>query len=117
QRSARSQGRRRPGQEGLRPRRQAPPQGRGDRRAFGRPRPLKKRAWGHLKGRWVAPDTRDEVIDYVRYWKDRTQLSAQLLVGWIGIGRSKFHSWQERYGQVNEHNHWLPRDHWLEDWE
>ena len=22
-----------------------------------------------------------------------------------------------RYGKVNEHNAWVPRDHWLEDWE
>jgi len=35
----------------------------------------------------------------------------------MGIGKSKFHSWKERYGRVNEHNAWIPRDHWLEDWE
>ena len=26
----------------------------------------------------------------------------------------KFHSWRERYGRVNEHNGWVPRDFWLE---
>jgi putative transposase len=25
--------------------------------------------------------------------------------------------WQQRYGRVNEHNAWLPRDFWLRDWE
>ena len=30
---------------------------------------------------------------------------------------SKFYSWQERYGRVNEHNAWIPRDFWLEPWE
>ncbi len=30
---------------------------------------------------------------------------------------SKFHDWRRRYGKVNEHNAWVPRDHWLEDWE
>jgi putative transposase len=34
---------------------------------------------------------------------------------WIGIGTSKWHSWKERYGKANEHNAWIPRDHWLED--
>jgi putative transposase len=34
---------------------------------------------------------------------------------WIGIATSKWHSWKNRYGKVNEHNAWLPRDHWLED--
>ena len=30
---------------------------------------------------------------------------------------SKFYDWKGRYGRVNEHNHWIPRDFWLEDWE
>ena len=34
---------------------------------------------------------------------------------WIGIATSKWHSWKNRYGQVNEHNAWIPRDHWLQD--
>jgi putative transposase len=32
---------------------------------------------------------------------------------WIGIGASKFHDWKHRFGHVNEHNAWVPRDHWL----
>jgi putative transposase len=34
---------------------------------------------------------------------------------WIGLGTSKWHNWKKRYGKVNEHNAWVPRDHWLED--
>jgi putative transposase len=34
---------------------------------------------------------------------------------WIGIGASKFYDWRERFGKVNEHNAWVPRDHWLTD--
>jgi hypothetical protein len=41
-------------------------------------------------------------------------LSGQRLVGWIGLAKSKFHDWQTRYGKVNEHNAWVPRDHGLE---
>ena len=48
---------------------------------------------------------------------EQTELPASRLVGWIGIGASKFFDWKRRYGQVNEHNAWVPRDHWLEDWE
>ena len=55
------------------------------------------------------------MIDYVRYWTHRTELPARLLVVWLGIGRSKYHAWQCRYGKVNEHNGQVPRDHWLED--
>jgi hypothetical protein len=68
-------------------------------------------------GRWVPHDTRDQVVDYVRYWNGRTEVTAQQLVGWLGIRSSKFHDWQKRYGKVNEHNAWIPRDWWLEDWE
>lgn len=65
----------------------------------------------------MEPDKRDEVVDYVRYWSDRTSLPATRLVGWIGIGRGKFYQWRQRYGMVNEHNAWVPRDFWLESWE
>jgi transposase InsO family protein len=39
------------------------------------------------------------------------------LLGWLGLGTSKFHDWRKRYGKVNEHNALVPRDEWLEDWE
>jgi putative transposase len=34
---------------------------------------------------------------------------------WVGISRSKYHDWIQRFGKVNEHNAWVPRDHWLTD--
>lgn len=66
---------------------------------------------------WAQPDVRDEVIDYVRYWSDKTQIKAVKMVNWIGISRSKFYNWQNRYGKVNQHNAWIPRDFWLTDCE
>jgi hypothetical protein len=30
------------------------------------------------------------------------------------IRASKFYDWRQRYGRVNEHNGWIPRDFWLE---
>ena len=65
----------------------------------------------------MEPDLRDEVIDYVRKWSEKTALPATGLVDKLGIGRSKYYSWRQRYGKVNEHNAWIPRDHWLEGWE
>ena len=50
-------------------------------------------------------------------WAGRTELPAKTLVNWIGIGGSKFHNWKDRYGKLNEHNAWVPRDWWLEEWE
>lgn len=66
-----------------------------------------------MKGRWVPHETRDEVVDFVRRWSDKTELPQSRLVGWIGVGASKFHDWKLRFGRVNEHNAWVPRDHWL----
>jgi putative transposase len=57
------------------------------------------------------------VVDYVRRWTGRTELPAKTLVGWIGVGTSKFHNWKHRYGKANEHNAWVPRDWWLLEWE
>lgn len=70
-----------------------------------------------MSGVWVQPDLRDRIVDFVRERAEQTELPASRLVGWIGIGASKFFDWKRRYGQVNEHNAWVPRDHWLEDWE
>jgi transposase InsO family protein len=67
-----------------------------------------------LNARWVPHDTRDQVVDYVRAWSDKTELPQKRLLAWLGIAKSKFHDWRRRYGKVNEHNAWLPRDHWLE---
>jgi len=53
----------------------------------------------------------------VRYWNGRTEIPARQFVGWLAITSSKFHDWKDRYGKRNEHNGWVPRDWWLEDWE
>ena len=50
-------------------------------------------------------------------WSSRTEIPASGMVRWLGISSSKFYGWRTRYGKVNEHNAWVPRDHWLEDWE
>ena len=60
---------------------------------------------------------RDEIVDYVHHWTERAELPTRRLLGWLGLGTSKFHAWKDRYGQVNEHNGKIPRDFWLEDWE
>jgi len=66
---------------------------------------------------WVAHDIRDKVVDFVNVWSEKTDITADQMVRRIGITRSKFHQWQKRYGKVNEHNSWVPRDNWLEEYE
>jgi len=70
-----------------------------------------------LKVSWVESDVRDEVIDYVRYYSDKTEIATGDFIRHIGIARSKYYNWRKRYGKVNEHNAWIPRDFWLTDFE
>lgn len=70
-----------------------------------------------MNGSWVQPDVRDEVVDYIHYWSERTEVKSTKMVKWVGITRSKFYNWQDRYGRVNEHNALIPRDFWLTEQE
>jgi putative transposase len=52
-------------------------------------------------------------VDFIRGWSDKTEIGVGCFLAWIELGSSKFYDWKERYGKVNEHNAWVPRDHWL----
>lgn len=56
-------------------------------------------------------------MDYVNHWSERTEINLSKYISWLGISKSKFYSWHQRYGKVNEHNALVPRDFWVEDWE
>jgi len=56
-------------------------------------------------------------VDFVQRWSDRTEIGAGRFIEWLGVRASKFYDWRERYGKANEHNAWVPRDFWLEEWE
>jgi putative transposase len=77
----------------------------------------KKNALGTLTGVWVPHDTRDQIVDFVRRWSEKTEIGAGRFIVWLDITASKFFDWRKRYGKVNEHNGWVPRDFWLEEWE
>ena len=62
-------------------------------------------------------DLRDEIVDFVRHWNERTGHSIKSLLSQIGLRPGRYHDWRRRYGKVNEHNGLIPRDHWLEAWE
>ena len=70
-----------------------------------------------MNGSWVGHDIRDVIVDFIREWSAKTELPAKRLLSWLGLPTSKYHDWRQRYGKANEHNSWIPRDSWLEDWE
>jgi transposase InsO family protein len=57
------------------------------------------------------------VVDFVRRWSEEAEIGVGKFITWLGVRSSKFYQWQQRYGRVNEHNGWIPRDFWLEPWE
>lgn len=70
-----------------------------------------------MNGAWVPHDTRDAIVDFIRYWVNRTGVPAYRMRTWLGLSASTYGTWQKRYGKVNEHNGLIPRDFWLEQWE
>lgn len=62
-------------------------------------------------------DVRDAIVDFIRTWSEKTEIPAVRFLAWIHLAASKFHDWKRRYGKVNLHNFWIPRDFWLEGWE
>lgn len=53
----------------------------------------------------------------MRHWSERSEISYEQLLRWIQLSSRKFRDWRSRYGKANEHNHLVPRDHWLQGWE
>jgi putative transposase len=54
------------------------------------------------------------VVDFIKKWSKKTDVKIVLMLGWLGLGRSKYYDWADRYGKANEHNKEVPRDHWLQ---
>lgn len=40
-----------------------------------------------------------------------------LFLSWLILSSSKWYYWDQHYGKAHEHNGWIPRDYWLEEWE
>ena len=51
------------------------------------------------------------------HWQQRAEVPAKRILQWLGVPEGTFYKWRQRYGKVNEHNAWIPRDHWLNEWE
>jgi len=56
-------------------------------------------------------------VNFVGRWSEKTEIGTGRFIAWLDIAASKFYDWRERYGKANEHNGWVPRDFWLEEWE
>lgn len=60
---------------------------------------------------------RDQVVDLVEKWSQKSGIDVGQMIEWQDIRSSKYYDWKRRYGQENRHNASTPRTFWLEDWE
>lgn len=51
----------------------------------------------------------------MRTWSEKTGLLIERLLGWLELSAGKYYDWRQRYGKINQHNGWVPRDFWLTD--
>lgn len=56
-------------------------------------------------------------MDFINHWKERSGLILSRFLEGLELPNSKYYDWKNRYGKLNEHNAWIPRDFWLEQWE
>lgn len=73
----------------------------------------KKGEWGDLNRRWVKPEVRNNVVETILSYRERTGISITELISHADISRSKFYQWKKRYGLLNRHNGKIPKSHWL----
>jgi transposase InsO family protein len=70
-----------------------------------------------LRGLWVEPDTRDDILNFISIITKRTEIKVKNLLKQIDIDSSKYYSWSKREGQPNYHNGRIPKQNWLLQWE
>ena len=65
-----------------------------------------------MRGRWVEPDLRDEVVAGIEAWHVLTSIPRTSLLAWAGIGRATYYDWSARKGLANRHNPPPHQSHW-----
>jgi transposase InsO family protein len=66
-----------------------------------------------LKGFWIEPDVRDEIIEYVSNISIRSHLTKRWCIKHLGISASRYYEWLKRQGVPNRHNGIIPKAHWI----
>lgn len=56
---------------------------------------------------------RNEILSFIQHWNQRSKISTQQLIGWLGIKRGRYYEWIKRKRKPNAHNASVPKSHWL----
>jgi len=49
------------------------------------------------------------------HWSSKTELPQNFFLKHLSLSAQKFCDWKKRYGSINKHNGYLPRNYWLTD--
>ena len=49
-------------------------------------------------------------MDFVRRWSTKTRTPIEDILEKLELSVGKFYDWRKRYGKLNQHNGWVPRD-------
>jgi hypothetical protein len=60
---------------------------------------------------------RDEIVETITEYRDKTEIPASRLLRYMGIRASKYYEWWHRYGIPNQHNGKIPKATWLFEYE
>jgi hypothetical protein len=47
----------------------------------------------------VPHETRDQIVDFIRRWSEKTEIGAGRFIGWLDVAASKFYDRRERQGE------------------
>jgi len=53
-------------------------------------RRVKKKLWGTLTGVWVPHDVREQIVDFVRRWMEKTEIGPGRFIEWSGLRPASF---------------------------
>jgi len=70
-----------------------------------------------MTGKWVEPDVRDNIVEFVTMITPKTSIPRKKILALIGINQNRYYSWIQREGKPNKHNGKIPGKHWCLDWE
>ena len=72
-----------------------------------------KKTWGDLKAEWLPHDTRDQVVDFVNRWSEKSEIPVCAFVRMLGgVGASSSVDW--KLTGRPWHNSLVPRYFWLD---
>lgn len=56
---------------------------------------------------------RNEIINYLEYWRNRTGIAITMMLTWLSLSTGKYYDWQRRKYLENHHNGIIPKSHWV----